>query len=169
MIGYKIAMNKNRDLFLIVKLKIPQEAITNYNRTNIKNRESAKYRSNMATVIDIYDFYGNKHYEAHSIYNKNYFYQVGDFLTENNYDMKLSNVSTHGIHFFLHEIMARNYACNYNIPSDENGHIIMYYDDGGIMEEFNLVNGSFQGERIKYNEEGDIISINNYENSIQIN
>jgi antitoxin component YwqK of YwqJK toxin-antitoxin module len=169
MIGYKIAMNKYRSLFLIVKLKIHENAITNYYRTNIKNRESAKYRSNMATVIDIYDFYGNKHQEAHSIYNKDYFYQVGDFLTENNYDMKLTNVSTHGIHFFLHEIMARNYACNYKIPSDESGHIIMYYDDGTIMEEFNLINGSFQGKRIKYNEEGEALSVINYENGVEVN
>jgi len=38
MIGYKIALNKERDKFLIVKLQIPEYAITNLNRNNIKNK-----------------------------------------------------------------------------------------------------------------------------------
>ncbi len=162
--AYKLAMSIKRDIYLIIKLEIPEDAKTNMNRKYIVNNDTAKYRADKAKVIDIYDFCGNSYEEASSIYNKNFSYKKGEIITENNFDKNLENVCTKGIHFFLHESIARNYIYFYTNPENENGLIMLFYDNGQILQQFTIINGYFNGKRIIYNENGNIEKIYFYKN-----
>jgi antitoxin component YwqK of YwqJK toxin-antitoxin module len=165
--AYKLAMSIKRDIYLIIQLEIPEDAITNMNRKNIVNNDTAKYRTDKAKVMDIYDFCGNNYEEASSIYDKNFCYKKGEIISENTFDKKLENVCTKGIHFFLYENIARNYIYYYTNPENENGLIILFYDNGQVYEEFTVVNGYIDGKRIKYRENGKVHKINYYKKGIK--
>lgn len=87
----------------IVKLKIPRGAI-------VFSINGNKCRTNTAEVLDIYNVYDGGHENvAYSMFNGMSYY-VGDKITINNFNCEYNIECGEGIHFFMDEKSALNYA-----------------------------------------------------------
>lgn len=105
-IGWKMGYYLNNDGILenvIIRLEIPEDALKSSATTN-------SCRCDKAKVLDITTIKGCTHVqEARSILDANFIYKVGEIVEVSNFDNRYWIESTHGIHFFLHELAARNY------------------------------------------------------------
>ena len=152
---YKSAQN------CIVKLRLDLDdptTKTNLDRTNITNDDSlyAKYRTNKAFVLEIYDKDTKKQMnEINSDYSNKFKYRVDESIQENKYDDNLEKVNTTGIHFFLSEEVA--YFWNKKMYNDtfkrwyDNGKLerLCTYRNGlidGLFQEWHELNGRIQFE-----------------------
>ena len=127
MLGYKAA--KNGETRVLVTLEIPEDALTNICRTNIVNRDTAKYRTNKAKVISIEDSDGKKYTSAITGFydNKSLTYNVGEEVVSDEYDKDIENVCSSGIHFCLNKHVAELYG----LDKIENGLYQQWYDNNG--------------------------------------
>jgi antitoxin component YwqK of YwqJK toxin-antitoxin module len=140
MIGYKLAKNNGKRV--IITLSIPEDAITNINRKNIVDKNTAKHRTDKATVLKIEDSHGNEYTEAKSsFYGSGLEYKLNETLIIEDYDTNLETVCSTGIHFFLE----RRVAELYNLDVIENGLYQSWYDNGQKQTECNFVNGKLEG------------------------
>lgn len=78
----------------IVKLRVPAEA----QRSNATGR---KCRASEAKVLAIYTTDGSEITEAHSTYDPNFVYQVGETVRPDSYDPDRWNECAPGIHFYI--------------------------------------------------------------------
>ena len=96
--GWKIASIKpdgSRDKLCVIKLHIPASA----KRSSATGR---KCRANKAKVISITSIDGSKKYEtAHSKYDPDFIYRVGEYVEVENFDDNRFNECAPGIHFFI--------------------------------------------------------------------
>jgi antitoxin component YwqK of YwqJK toxin-antitoxin module len=125
MIGYKVAKNDNSTRVLIT-LKIPEDAITNINRSNIVVKETAKHRANKVKVIKIEDADGKQYNSATSFWDTSFIYKMDDTIVCEDFDMNLEKFCSTGIHFFL----TRRCAELYDLLSIENGIFEQWYETG---------------------------------------
>lgn len=103
LIGYKCALSRSGGISCIVKLKIPRGAI-------MFSINGHKCRTNMVEVLDIYNVYNESHENvAYSIYNGMSYY-VGDKITVYDFNCGYNVECGKGIHFFMDEESAINYA-----------------------------------------------------------
>ena len=102
-IGWKKALGEN-DSQVIVKLRIPSDA----QRSNSTGR---KCRASKAEVLDIQDMDGNslKDGIAHSSYDEDFVYKVGETVQVDDFDTNRWNECAPGIHFFITRIEAVTY------------------------------------------------------------
>ena len=142
MIGYKVAHSTDEKR-VIITLDIPDDACTNMNRTDIVNKDTAKYRTNKATVLSIEDENGNMYETAtSSIYtNKPLTYKVGETLVVDDYDTNIETVCSSGIHYFLNKRVAELY----NLPKIENGLYQQWHTNGQKRVECTYVNDKPEG------------------------
>ena len=141
MIGFKCA--KVDDVRVLVTLDIPEDAITNINRTNVAVKETAKYRANKAKVIKIEDVDGNEYTEAITgfYHNKLLIYTIDETIEVDDYDMYLEDVCTSGIHFFLNRRVAELYE-NTKLLNEK---FESWHENGNKKNECNYVNGELDG------------------------
>ena len=130
--GYKKCGN------YVVKLLIPAYAVTNQFRPNIVNIFRAKYRTNIAYVVDIIGDNAPK-YVVSTFYKKWLRYEIGKLVECTDFDYNLKKICAPGIHYFLSYEQALNYdGSNYSQIGDK---IIFYYNGNGkniyIMENKN--------------------------------
>jgi hypothetical protein len=146
MIGYKAC--KAGDTRVIVTLEIPEDAITNMNRKDIVNRETATYRTNKANVLKIEDTEGNEYTHAKSFgYNKSLDYIVHETILVEDYDMDLEDVCAPGIHYFLSRRRAELYG-SYSLKQfiDNSSFLFQkWHDNGQKLMECTYENGKLQG------------------------
>ena len=140
MIGYKVAQTTDEKR-VIITLDIPHDACTNMNRTNIINKDTAKYRTNKATVLYIEDENGNMYETATScIYtDKQLTYKVGETVVVEDYDTNVEKVCSSGIHYFLNKRPTEQY----NLV--ENGLYQSWHENGRKCEECTYINGQREG------------------------
>ena len=102
-IGWKKALAED-DSQIIVKLLIPTDA----QRSNSTGR---KCRASKAEVLDIQDMDGNslKDGIAHSSYDEDFVYKVGETVQVDDFDTNRWNECAPGIHFFITRIEAVTY------------------------------------------------------------
>lgn len=168
--AYKLATNKERDDFLIIRLEIPENAITNINRKSIFNKSTAKHRANKAIVKDIYDFKNKKYDEAYSLFNPNFCYKLNELVTEESFNKNLEYVCTTGIHFFLEEYLARFYYLHQsNVLSDycEDGLIHIYHENGALYQEFRLKESMYDGKVYEYDQNQKLKKVLEYKKGIR--
>jgi antitoxin component YwqK of YwqJK toxin-antitoxin module len=160
MLAYKVALNGQTRV--LITLEIPRDALTNMNRTNVVNKQTAKYRTNKAKVLNIFDSNGNKYTTAKSgFYDKGILeYRVGELIIEPNFDTNLEEVCSKGIHFFLDKKVAEEY----HLIKIQNGLLIAYCDNGVKLSETNFVNGVQHGLLRTYYDSGELYSTCNYVN-----
>ncbi len=141
MLAYKAALNGDKDV--LITLEIPSDAITNLNRSNIVNKETAKYRTNKAKVLKIEDKEGNPYETATTAFyeHKDLTYRVGETLTCEDYTMDPEMVCAAGIHFFL----TREVAEQYGVEHLENGILRAWHANGQMSCETTYVNGKEDG------------------------
>ena len=142
MIGYKVAQTTDEKR-VIITLDIPEDTYTNMNRTDIVNKDTAKYRANKATVLSIEDENGNMYETATSCIHtdKQLTYKVGETVVVEDYDTNIENVCSSGIHYFLNKRVAELY----NLPKIENGLYQVWYDNGQKLMECTYINGKLEG------------------------
>ena len=126
MIGYKAAFNENTRV--VITLEIPDDALTNINRTSVVVKEKAKHRANKVKVLKIEDKQGKEYKTAETGFfrEKILVYRVGETLEEPTYDTDIEQVCSRGIHFFLDKTVAEQYE----ILEIENGLLESFYDTG---------------------------------------
>ena len=141
MIGYKVA--KVGKVRVVITLDIPDDAITNVDRTSVVVKDTAKYRTNKAEVLKIEDEDGKEYTEAITgfYHLESLTYRLNELVEVSDYDMDLEKVCSTGIHFFLTKCVAELYT-PYSI---ENGLFQSWYDNGQKEEEYTLVNGERDG------------------------
>lgn len=108
-IGYKVVLAENRTKrphWRFVKLKI---------RGNVQNVlfKNHKCRAGMAEVLDIYDKEGNHYDSGESIYDSSFVYHVGKVAVADGFNTGIQCECGCGIHFFLSEQEADDYARKY--------------------------------------------------------
>lgn len=126
--GYKRCGN------YIVKLLIPNFAITNENRNGVKNKFRAKHRTNIAGVIDIKDLtnQAGPRYVVSTFHKKWLKYELGKVVECLDFDYNLNKICSTGIHYFLNEEQARNYSGGkYSCIGNNINGIMSYYDGNG--------------------------------------
>lgn len=137
----------------IVILKLLPDSKTNINRTNIINPDKAKYRTNKAKVILIFNKLNlNKTCSeiTNSFYiDKRIIYKVGEIVEEKKYDENINNIFSDGIHFFksimcayLFELNNMDNVLKYNLF----GSFETYYESGiiHIRYEYKFIDGFIQ-------------------------
>jgi antitoxin component YwqK of YwqJK toxin-antitoxin module len=141
MIGYKAA--KVGETRVLITLDIPEDAITNVDRKSVVVKDTAKYRTNKAKVVNIEDEDGKEYTEAVTGFyvGKSLTYKLNDLVEVTDYDMNLEEVCSSGIHFFLTKRVAELYSRD----SIENGLFQRWYENGQIQEEYTYVNGRMTG------------------------
>jgi antitoxin component YwqK of YwqJK toxin-antitoxin module len=152
MIGYKAAkVGKTR---VLITLDIPEDAITNVDRTSVVVKDTAKYRTNKAKVVKIEDKDGKEYTEATTGFyvGKSLTYKLNDLVEVPEYDMNLEEVCSTGIHFFLTKRVAELYSRD----SIENGLYQSWHDNGEKFEECTFVSGRIEGLYQRRYEDGQI-------------
>jgi antitoxin component YwqK of YwqJK toxin-antitoxin module len=141
MIGYKVAKNGG-DTRVVITLDIPQDALTNMERKDIVNKDTAKYRTNKAIVLKIEDENGNEYTSGISFNykDKSLTYTVGETLIIEDYDLS-EKVCSSGIHFFLNKRVAELYELN-NL---ENGILETWHENGQKFIECSYTDGKLDG------------------------
>ncbi|AYV80126.1 MAG: pentapeptide repeat-containing protein [Gaeavirus sp.] len=112
-IGYKICYiyNKLRNNFVLIKLRIPHNAII------IKSKDH-KLRTNLAQVLNIWaiNIFESQLHKlddteiAFSIYDPAFKYQINKIIIPNTFDSSNKNTCSPGIHFFLNSHDALSYS-----------------------------------------------------------
>ena len=140
MIGYKIAKNGERRV--VVTLEIPNDALTNMNRSSIAVKETAKYRANKAKVLKIEDDEGNCYSTATSFnYDKSLEHKLGEVIEEPSYDKDPEEVYAEGIHYYLNKRVAELYG----LMNIFNGLFENWHENGQKAEEIGYVDGKKHG------------------------
>jgi antitoxin component YwqK of YwqJK toxin-antitoxin module len=143
--GYKKGANNT-----LIILDIPSDSLYNMNRSDIVNKQFAKYRCSYAIVKEIIDLKsGEKMNETQSMNDKNFKYSVGQKVVPNTFDTNLENICSSGIHFFLDKECAELYE---HFPT--NGEYKNWYDNGQLLKHCFYKNGKLDGEyKIWYDNE----------------
>ena len=81
-IGYKTLLTED-EKFCFAILEIPDDALTNEDRTDVKVKGKAKFRCSKATVVDIHDLDGNPIVEAYSQHDKKFKYTMEKTSAQN--------------------------------------------------------------------------------------
>lgn len=160
MIGYKAGFSDKKRV--IITLEIPEDALTNINRTNIVDKSKAKYRTNKAVVIKIEDKEGNTYEFAESGFYKakKVDYLIHETVKELNYDTTINNVCAPGIHFFLEKRSAYLYGRDLL----ENGLFQKWHANGQLWIEGNYINWKRDGYFQEWDENGTLCIKANYSN-----
>jgi antitoxin component YwqK of YwqJK toxin-antitoxin module len=142
MIGYKVAKNGG-DTRVVITLDIPEDAFTNMERSTIRVKDTAKYRTNKAIVVKIEDQKGNEYTSAKSFVHKDksLTYTLGETLIVEDYDLNIEKVCSSGIHFFLNKRVAELY----NLDHLENGILEKWHDNGQKHQECTYKDGKPHG------------------------
>ena len=157
MLGYKAAIAYNKNV--VVTLEIPEDALTNIERKNVSVKEYAKHRCNKAKVLKIEDEDGKEYEEAETQYydKSKLTYKLNETVSVHQFDMKLENVCSTGIHFFLTKRVAELYHIKankknndslyttYNLPTIKNGLYTEWYENGNKYLEYTCVNYKVDG------------------------
>jgi antitoxin component YwqK of YwqJK toxin-antitoxin module len=153
MIGYFIgkSLYNQENKRVIITLKIPNDAKTNLNRTNIIDADKALYETNKAKVINIEDIEGQTYSEAVSmLYTlQPLTYKVGEMVETIKKNVKykyFSITDKENIHFFLNQTMALNLK-----KEIKDGCLKQYRESGGLYEVLNYKDGKLDGLYQKYN------------------
>ena len=110
MLAYKAALhNKTR---VTITLEIPQDALTNLNRSSVVAKETASYRTNKAKVLTIEDDSGTTYPYAQTRHGSlmGLLYRVGDVVVDPHFDTNLELEYAGGIHFFVSRRVVDTYT-----------------------------------------------------------
>lgn len=131
-IGYKIGFTNN--VKVLIKLLIPNDAITNKDRYTIIDPRYAKYRCNKAYVTDIIDMYENEYNIAISFYSKNKLLYEKNKIVISEFDHDIIQENSTGIHYFIDKELALNYKIPilYQEWKEENNIYKDYYGNGQL-------------------------------------
>lgn len=158
---YKKASNN-----YIVKLKKLPDTITNESRYGVVNQQFAEFRGNMFYVEKIYKTSLKTSLETsfetslktklkiQSLYDKLFIYEVGKIVKVDDFDLNLENLKSTGIHYFKTEEAAFYY--DFYPTYRYTGKYKIYYDNGQLMQIYNLKNGAKYGFLTSYNEDGEL-------------
>ena len=160
MIGYKSA--KSGEIRVVITFEIPKDAITNMDRSNIKDEDKTKafYRCNKIKVLRIEDDSCKEYDSATSCFyqDKSLTYLTGNMLNVKNYNKYIDIYGT-GIHYFLDKQVASNYG-----RVIYNGIYQTWHDNGKKEIECNFVNGKKNGLYQEWHKNGEIYRKSNYVN-----
>lgn len=147
----------------VIKLFIPTvpckqlpNPLNNVHRTNVRDKNYAKYRCNGAFIVE-----GN----GVSAYNPSIEYIEGTWIYPSEYNEWSGSVCGGGIHFFLTEDAANAYDEIFNIKKYNTNvkwtSVKSYHDNGqlGTLTEYHEEKGTYT--RTVYRENGDIYYIKN--------
>lgn len=157
MLGYKYAVTEDRENWAIVTLDIPEDALTNIERSGIVHAQTASYRTNKATVVAIEDIHGKPMLRAVSRDSfKKQVYVVGKVIHVLDYDTDVDNIETTGIHFYLDKavVLARMN------PKDTR----FYYSNGQLAQQSSSSNG-YVTRRRKWSLNGTLVEQKVYDKS----
>jgi antitoxin component YwqK of YwqJK toxin-antitoxin module len=156
----------------VIKLGInTNNCKTNMNRKNIMDKTYAYYRTSRAYVLDIYHRnFGIKQQSAVSNYSDTFIYKLHEYIEEPIYNCDENEISTYGIHFFLTEEQALNWnKDSFFISKIYNDTHKTWYSNGMTRYIEYYLKGKLHGNIIYYNNDGQIMMINYYENGELIN
>jgi antitoxin component YwqK of YwqJK toxin-antitoxin module len=150
MLGYKAA--KNGDRRVVITLEIPEDALSNIERTSVKFKETAQYRANKVKVLKIEDSEGKEYDTAETAFfsKKILVYKVGEVLEEPTYDMDVEQVCSRGLHFFLE----RKVSEQFGIDKITNGLLVSFHENGQKYYEAVYKNGNIEGSYQYWYENG---------------
>lgn len=123
--GYKKCGN------YVVKLLIPKYAVTNMLRPGIVNIFRAKYRTDIAYVVEIIGHNPPK-YVVSTFHKKWLRYEVGKKVECKDFDYNLKKICAPGIHYFLSYEQAFNYdGGNESWIGNKTDGTVFYYNGNG--------------------------------------
>lgn len=162
MLAYKAAKDCKGELYtnVVITLEIPEDALTNLERTSIVDKSKATYRTNKAKVLKIEDFNGNMYTTAFSVYDESFDYNVGETKIVPNYHKDTEKVHVAGIHFFLEKEVAEFYAKD----ESHNGLRKEWYEDGQQRSEMEYLDGKIVGTSKHWYPNGKLHEAITYEN-----
>ena len=184
MLAYKVAENAGKRV--IVTLQIPDDALTNMNRSSIVNKETAWYRTNKAVVVKIESKKGKLYDTAKSNQCKceGLVYSLGKLVEEPSFNTDIEKVCAEGIHFFLNKRQAELYGLEeiknglfqewdtsgqktfevMYIDGKPEGLSQSWYSSGQKMSKINMKNGLMDGVAKGWYENGQMSRKTTYEN-----
>jgi len=156
---YKSAGEQNE--YLITLQVSAEPSNTNLERSNVDNRETAKFRCKKAFVLDItHKFTGDSVESIRSNYKDDFVYRKGEFIEEPNYYTNYENVCSPGIHFFLIEEV----AFFWGLDAIENGCYRKWHENGKLWVECGYKNGKLEGPYKSWHENGHLEAEDVYKN-----
>jgi len=177
---YKSA-GENNDY--LVTLKLPRHTPNNLGRSDVTDRNHAKFRCKSARVVAIkHKGTGGSADSIRSTYDENFIYRVGETTTVPNYEENIEYVCSSGIHFYLAEETAFFHGYFPNGEYKEwwdNGvkHLECIHQNGlrhGKCREWlytgekwvecTYQNGRLHGEYIAWDRDGEKCSVCTYKN-----
>lgn len=164
---YKYCVDIVHDKPYIVVLQKISDSKNNENRSNALDRNYAKFRANKLLVVEIID-YNHPDVNVDSVvtkFERQGFvtvcttYKTNTIVEPNNYDDKIDNVCSTGIHYFSTLIPALFYK---NVPDHFTGKWYEWNDDGIKIKEYNYVNDMAHDKIYKWHDNGGLKVVENY-------
>ena len=120
----------------IVIMSLCNDSITNENRSNIKNNEYAKYRTNKAHVELIFNKLTLEECQQveGKFIQKITKYMVGKIIVPDSFDLNLDNVCSNGIHYYKNIECAFYHDIEYLIEKENKWNKKIYFK--GLIKEW---------------------------------
>lgn len=155
----ELVYKKCADQHIVTLQKCP-DTITTEKRSNIVDKNFAKFRANKLKCVDIEDWKtGQKINNIKSLYDPSFKYYIGEIIKVDNYDTNINKICAPGIHYFKTKDAAKyfNISGLEIIPDNYTGKWAQYNDDGLKLEEANYQNGFLHGEYMWRSENNNFI------------
>jgi hypothetical protein len=155
---YKVCL----DRYIVIMKKLP-DTLTNEHRYNVVDPRYAKFRANKLEVCVIFDVHDPSQTQEHIINHYNEIqikYEVNSVATPNEFDIKLENVCSCGIHYFNNMCTVFYYTRR---PINYTGYWIAWYDNGQKYWEGNYLDGKRNGIQIIFYTNGHKKTRGNYQ------
>lgn len=140
----------------IIILQKLNDTITNENRNDIYDIETASFRANKLKVICIVNKFNPKiniNKIINSIYTKkNITYTVNEIVCVDDYDMDINNIYSSGIHYY--KSLDPAFYSELDLYKKYIGNFFSYHNNGRIEVNGFIINGNFFGERKYYDDCG---------------
>ncbi len=162
---YKAAGPNYNYIVTLLILLDDSETKTNLDRDNVFDKEYAKFRTNKAFVVFIY----NKHtlekvnFISSNRKGKRINYVMGEYVYEDKYDDNKNIVCGEGIHFFLN----KERAISYGTVSCKDGVYPSWNENGRQISSAEFKESKLNGNYYRWNDDGKLIKHCYYKNNIR--
>jgi len=142
---------------MVVTLEIDPNGSNNMERSDVVDRDHAKFRCRSARVVGIENALTGETAEmATSSHDGQFCYRVGEMVEEPNYCAEIEKVCGEGIHFYLTWESAKVYALQLIGFKGYTGEIKGWHDNGQRLSHGWFKDGKFDGEWEKWHENGNM-------------
>jgi len=149
MLRYKACRNS------IVILELLNDSVTNEKRDDVVDDKYAKFRCNMAKVVNITNVKTGKRMKKDvSIYDDNFYYILNGVVKTHCFNETINEVCTEGIHYFKTKEAALSWFYNQEDKNFPDGKWIRWHENGQKLSEGSFKDGKGDGKWIGWHNNG---------------